>query len=45
MDELEELLKHGNVMHRINEKGEKEHIPREKWDVFYKPEPKDREKK
>lgn len=32
MDELEELLEYGTAMYRINDRGEKEHIPREKWD-------------
>ncbi len=38
MDEVEELLIYGNVMHRINKDGEKEHVPREKWDIRYTPE-------
>ena len=37
MTESEEIIIYGNVMHKIDAQGNIVHIPREQWDVFYKP--------
>lgn len=39
MTEEDEIMRFGNVMHEIMPDGSKRHIPRELWDVFYKPNP------
>jgi len=37
MTEEEEILRFGNIMYRIDENGNRHHIPRHEWDVFFKP--------
>ena len=36
MDAATELLIYGCVMHSLDENGNLVHVPREKWDVFYR---------
>lgn len=36
MDAVTELMIYGCVMHSLDENGNLVHIPREKWDLFYR---------
>lgn len=38
MTEEQEIMIYGTIMYRIDENGNRHHVPREQWDIYYNPE-------